>query len=426
MKDTCLLPLYQRYYRSPLVILRGRMQYVYDNKGKRYLDAFAGVVSISCGHCHKDIIEPVKKQLSVLQHASSLYPHPLLERYARALSGIAPRGLSRSFITNSGTEANELAVLIAKRHTGRQEFIALGHSFHGRTSMSMSLTGQARWKQGTGCATVVHAPAPYCYRCPLKKSYPGCDIACAQFIEEQILTSTSACLSAFIAEPILGLGGVIVPPPEYFKCVHAIIKKYRGLFISDEVQTGFGRLARSWFGIEQWKVVPDIITMAKGMGNGFPIGGVIATERIARTLKGMSHFSTFGGNPVACLQGSLVIKTIMRHRYMENALRRGDELLAGLAELKKRHSIVGEVRGMGLMLGVECVRDPGTREPATDEVAEIMETAKDKGVLVGRGGLWNQVIRITPPYCLNRKDVSRILNVLDEALTKVGRKRRGR
>ncbi len=417
MREEDLLPSTQSYFSTPLEIVRGEMQYVYDAAGRRYLDGFGAVVTISVGHCHPEIIPKVVKQVQTLQHMTTLYYHPVIAVYAKTLAGVMPGDLKVSFFTNSGTEATELAALLAKNFTKQQEFVALRHSFHGRTLMSMTLTGQSAWRHSLPYVFgVSHAPAGYCYRCPYSLTYPACDLVCARQVEEVIKYSTSGRIAAFIAEPIQGFGGAVCPPKEYFGVIYEIVRRYGGLCISDEIQTGFGRTGEKMWGIEQWGCVPDIITMAKGIGNGIPLGGVTTTRPIAESMRGKVHFNTFGGNPVSMTQGLAVLEVIEKHRYPQNAKAMGDLLIDGLKALQEKHPLIGDVRGMGLMLGVELVRDRKTKEPAAQETLRLMDLCKDRGLLIGKGAMAGNVARIKPPMCIDRGDVEFILRTLDDSL----------
>ncbi len=417
LREEYLLPSTMTYYKKPINIIKGEMQYVYDDEGKRYLDAFSAVVTISVGHCHPDIIPKVKKQLETLQHMTTLYYHPVIVEYAKKLAEMSPGELKVSFFTNSGCEANELAALLCKNFTRNQEFIALRHSFHGRTLMAMSLTGQSLWRHSLPYVFGVHqAPAAYCYRCPYNLKYPECDLVCAKETEEIIKYSTSSHIAGFFAEPIQGFGGVIDPPKEYFKIIYDIVKKYEGLFVVDEVQTGFGRTGDKFFGIEHWGVIPDIVTMAKGMGNGAPLGGVITTKEIAESMRGKVHFNTFGGNPVSMVQGLGVLEALEKHNYAHNAKVIGDYLKEKLLKLMEKHPLIGDVRGKGLMLGVELVKNRETKEPAAKEMLECMDLCKERGLLIGKGAMAGNVIRIKPPLCINKEDADFIIKVLDEVL----------
>ncbi|MCX6356637.1 MAG: aspartate aminotransferase family protein [Candidatus Aureabacteria bacterium] len=418
LREEYLLPSTMTYFSSPLTIVRGEMQYVFDDGGKKYLDAFGAVVTISVGHCHPDIIPAVVEQVKTLQHMTTLYFHPTIAIYAQKLAGVMPKGLKVSFFTNSGCEANELAAILAKNHTGQSEFLALRHSFHGRTLMAMSLTGQSAWRHSLPYVFgVSHVPAGYCYRCPYRITYPSCDLVCARQAEEIIKYSTSGKIAGFIAEPIQGFGGVVCPPKEYFGIVYEIVRKYGGLCIADEVQTGFGRTGDRMWGIEQWGCVPDIIAMAKGIGNGVPLGAVTTTRAIAESMRGKVHFNTYGGNPVSMTQGLGVLEVIEKYNYAHNAKVMGNALIKGLKALQEKHRLIGEVRGMGLMLGVELVRDRATKEPAPKETLKIMDLCKERGVLLGKGAMAGNVIRIKPPLCITGADVDHILKALDESLT---------
>ena len=417
LREEYLLPSTMTYFSEPVNILRGEMQYVYDDNGKKYLDAFSAVVTISVGHCHPDIVPRVVEQVRTLQHMTTLYYHPVIALYAKKLADCMPGELKVSFFTNSGCEANELAALLAKNYTGNQEFIALRHSFHGRTLMAMSMTGQSLWRHSLPYVFgVSHAPAAYCYRCPYGLTYPACELVCARQVEEIIKYGTSGHIAAFIAEPIQGFGGVVCPPKEYFSIVFDIVRRYGGICISDEVQTGFGRTGGKMWGIEQWDCVPDIIAMAKGIGNGIPLGGVTTTREIAESMRGKVHFNTYGGNPVSMTQGLAVLDVIEKYDYAGNAKAMGDRLKEGFLGLQEKHPIIGEVRGMGLMLGIELVRDRKTKEPAAKEMLRLMDLCKERGLLIGKGAMAGNVIRIKPPLCIGEADVAFILDTLDETL----------
>lgn len=423
-----LLPSTTTYFTEPVTIVRGEMQYVYDEKGRKYLDAFSAVVTISVGHCHPDIVPKIQQQVATLQHMTTLYHHPTIVQYAKkmvAVSQAANPDLKVCFFTNSGCEANELAALLAKNYTGRQEFICLRHSFHGRTLMAMAFTGQSVWRHSMPYVFgVYHAPANYTYRRPEGLNPKDYARLCADEVEEIIKYSTSGKIAGFIAEPILGFGGVIDPEPEYFPRVYEIVKKYGGLFIADEVQTGFGRTGDKFFGIEHWNVKPDIITMAKGIGNGVPLGALITTQEIAESMRGKVHFNTYGGNPVSMAAGLGVLEVLEKYHYPQNAAVVGGHLKKRLQELMNRHPLVGDVRGKGLMLGVELVRDQKTKEPAAQELLQLMDLSKDRGLLIGRGGMAGNVVRIKPPLCITQEDADFIYEVLDESLAVIEKKYR--
>jgi len=414
-----LFPCVATYYKEPLVLSRGKGQFVYDVEGREYLDFFCGILTVSVGHANAKITESVCEQVKTLQHCSTLYATEPLVSLAEKLAAITPGGLKKSFFTNSGTEANETAIMSARIYTGSQEVIALRHGYSGRSAAAMAITGNYAWRAGgTDIAGIKHAPSPYCYRCPLRLTYPDCGVACAEDIEELIQTTTSGKVAAFIAEPIQGVGGFITPPKEYFKIAVDIVRRYGGVFISDEVQTGFGRTGGKWFGIEHWDVEPDIITCAKSLANGVPIGATVATPEVADSLKG-STISTFGGNPVSMAAACATIEFIQKNDLLENCRTVGGYLRDRFKELQDKHPIIGDLRGMGLMLGIELVRDPKRKEPAPQEAVQFMQLCKDRGLLVGKGGLYGNVLRIAPPLIISKGDVDDAVSIMDEALGKI-------
>jgi 4-aminobutyrate aminotransferase len=283
--------------------------------------------------------------------------------------------------------------------------------------MAQSMTGHGTWRRSLPMPApgFVHALNPYCYRCPLGKTYPSCEVACANDVEAVIQTATSGQIAAFLAEPIQGVGGFITPPPEYFKMVFKIVKNYGGLFISDEVQTGWGRTGKRWFGIEQWEVTPDIITSAKGMANGAPVGLTATRPEIAASFKGL-QISTFGGNPVTSVAAKATIDLIEEDRLMDNAATVGSYYRKGLESLQDKHELIGDVRGMGLMQAIEFVKDRTTKEPAADATNQFMEECRTRGLLVGKGGLFGNVIRTSPPLNIAKADVDEAIRIMDESL----------
>ena len=329
-----LFPAVFHFYKEPLVIARAKDQYVWDADGNQYLDFLGGIVTVSVGHCNDQVNAKVHQQLDTLQHVSTLFANEPQAALAKKIASITPGGkLTKSFFTNSGTEANETAILTARCYTGNDQIVALRHSYHGRSAMAMTLTGQGTWRLGPSQAGVVHAHNAYCYRCPFGLTYPDCEVRCAQDMEELIRTTTGGRIAGFIAEPIQGVGGFITPPKEYFQIVEKIVRNHGGIFISDEVQTGWGRTGGKWFGIEQWGVMPDIITTAKGLGNGSPIGLTVAKPEVADGLKGVT-LSTFGGNPVTATAAKAVIDFIEEQKLMDNCTETGGYLRGSLEELQ--------------------------------------------------------------------------------------------
>lgn len=414
-----LFPSISTYFADPLVTDHASMQHLWDIEGNKYLDFFGGIVTISVGHANPRVTSKIKAQVDKLQHASTLFPNEAIVALAEKLAQITPGEITQSFLSNSGTEANETAVQLARIHTGSYEVVALRHGYSGRSALAQGLTGQNSWRKSLPFAQgVVHAMNPYCYRCPLGKTYPSCEVACAKDVEAVIQTTTSGRIAAFLAEPIQGLGGFITPPKEYFKIVFNIIKQYGGLYIDDEVQTGWGRTGKKWFGIEQWEVTPDIITAAKGMGNGVPIGVTMTRPEIAASFQGL-QISTFGGNPVTCVAAKATIDLIEEDKLMDNADVVGRYFRSKLEELKDKHDVIGEVRGMGLMQGIELVRDRNTKEPAPVETGQVMEEARRRGLLIGKGGLFGNVIRMSPPLNISKADVDEAFTILDHAFETV-------
>ena len=416
-----LFPAVFHYYKDPLVVSHAKDQHVWDADGNRYLDFFGGIVTVSVGHCNETVNKKVHAQIDRLEHVSTVFANEPQVALARKLAQISPGGaLRKSFFTNSGTEANETAILAARCYTGSTEIIALRHSYHGRSSTAMGLTGQAAWKLGPPQAGVVHAVNAYCYRCPFGLEYPSCDVKCAQDIEQVIRTGTSGHIAALIAEPIQGVGGFITPPKEYFKIVTDIVRKYGGIFISDEVQTAWGRTGGKWFGIEHWDVQPDIITSAKGLGNGLPIGVTVARPEIADAMKGVT-ISTFGGNPVVTTAAKAVIDFIEEQNLLRNTEETGAYLRGKLIDLQDKHPMIGDVRGMGLLLAIELVEDRKTKVPATAATAQMMEATRENRIMVGRGGMSGNVIRLSPPMNIGRVDVDEFIDRLDASFLQVER-----
>ncbi|OLC87728.1 MAG: aspartate aminotransferase family protein, partial [Acidobacteria bacterium 13_1_40CM_4_61_5] len=348
-----------------------------------------------------------------------LYPNEQIVALAEKIAQITPGTLEKSFFTSSGTEADEAAILIARMATGSYDVVALRNAYSGGSQLARSVTAQAPYrKAGVIGVGIAHAVSPYCYRCPLHLTYPDCEVACANDVENLIQTGTSGSIAAFIAEPIQGAGGFITPPKEYFKIVFKIVKKYGGLFISDEVQTGWGRTGKKWFGIEQWEVTPDILTGAKGLANGAPIGLTVTTPEIADSYQGLG-ISTFGGNPVTCVAARATIELIEEEKLLENAHTVGARLREKLEELKSKYPLIGDVRGMGLMQALELVKDRATKEPAPEATLQVMERARDNGLLIGKGGLFGNVIRLAPMLNISKSDVDEGVRLLDKAFSEV-------
>jgi 4-aminobutyrate aminotransferase-like enzyme len=412
-----LFPCVGTYYQEPLLLVRGRGMHLTDARGTDYLDFFGGILTVSVGHCNEAVNQAVIEQNETLQHVSTLYMNIPQAQLAKKLADITPGDLKKSFFTSSGTEANETAVLLARHATGRSDIIALRHAYSGRSEVAMNLTAQAPWRRTPSSVPYIkHAHNAYCYRCSFGLSYPGCDLRCAKDVEELIQTTTNGEVAAFMAEPIQGVGGFVTPPKEYFQEVLRIVRKYGGLFICDEVQTGCGRTGKTWCGIEHWGVQPDIMTFAKGLANGLPMGATIATPAVADTLTGLS-ISTFGGNPVSCRGALATIDYIENNDLAQNTEVQGGRLRQGLEALKKKYSSIGDVRGMGLMQALEVV-DPASSDgkaPDPKTVLRVFEETRQLGLLIGKGGLYGNVIRLTPPLIVSAGEIDQALSVLDKA-----------
>lgn len=414
-----LVPCVATYYKEPLVIDRGKGKYVYDIEGKEYLDFFGGILTVSIGHCDEEVTRRTIDQMKKLQHTSTLYPTVPIVALAEKLAQVTPGRLQKSFFTNSGTEAIETAILLAQLYRNSHEIIVLRHCYSGSSLLTMNVTAHRNYRIVESLVPgVKHAHNAYCYRCAFGLEYPSCDLQCAKDMKELIETSTSGHPAGFLAEPIQGVGGFITPPKEYFQEVVSTVRSYGGLFICDEVQTGWGRTGDKMFGIEHWGVEPDVMVMAKGAANGAPVGITIATPEVGDALKG-GHISTFGGNPVTAAAALATIDVIEKKDLARNAKKMGDYLRSGLDEMKEKYPIIGEVRGMGLIQGMEIVKDRKSKQPAADYVAELFEETKKEGLLIGKGGLYGNVIRISPPMTIGRPDIDHAMSALDDAFERV-------
>ena len=416
-----LFPCVANYYDEPIVLTRGKGTHVQDAEGRDYLDFFGGILTLGLGHCHPEVVARVQQQIAELGHTSTLYPTANMVRVAERLAQITPGKLKKSFFTASGTEANETAILLAKIFTGKQEIIALRYGYSGRSLTALALTGNAPWRLiPTQVAGIKHALAPYCYRCPfgLEHDEGNCGYRCAMDIEELIRTETTGQPAAFLAEPIQGVGGFITPPKGYFEVAVGIIRKYGGLFICDEVQTGFGRTGDHWCGISHWGVDPDIMTFAKSIASGFAVGATIATEEVANAFTGLT-ISTFGGSPITMSATEATLDVMERENTPKRSAERGKQLRNHLLALKEKYPVIGDVRGMGLMQGIELVEDRKTKEPAPKRTAKLLEATKKYGLLVGKGGLYGNVIRIAPSMLVSAGEVDDAAARLDKAFAEI-------
>ncbi len=417
LRKRYLTPALLTYYQEPIMIVEGAMQYLYDEKGRRYLDGFGGIVTVSVGHCHPYVTRKIREQMETLQHTTTIYLHPVISEYARMLADKLPGELGVCYFVNSGSEANDLALLMARLYTGNYDVIALRNAYHGGSSATMGLTAHSTWKYNYPHSFGVHhAVNPNPYRGPWGYDVPDAGSKYAADVRDIIEFATPGRIAGFFAESIQGVGGAVVYPDGYLSEAYRFCREAGGVCIADEVQTGFGRTGTRYWGFETQGVLPDIVTMAKGIGNGLPLAAVVTTPQIADTLSRRIHFNTFGGNPVSCAAGKAVLEVIDTENLQHNSLTVGNYLLEKLRKLMDKHDVIGEVRGMGLMIGVELVEDRKTKTPAKQACARVFERAKELGLLVGKGGLYSNVIRIKPPMCISKADVDFLYEVFDIAL----------
>ena len=407
------------------VIVEGSASTVTDEAGRKYLDLEAGPGVLSVGHCHPTVVAAIQSQATKLMQGPGRYHSRLTSSLARKIAGVMGSRLKRVFFANSGAEANDGAIKIAFKHatrTGKQGYgvLAVEHGFHGRTSVGLSLTGNAARKKGFGPYAsfpgVVHVPAPYCYRCPLGLTYPTCKVKCADVVEDALKTRVPGVAAAMIAEPIICVGGVLTPPPEYWPKVEATCRRNKITLIHDEVFSGWGRTGKM-FAHEHWNVQPDVVTFAKAIGGGVPLGGFIATEELGTAFEEGDHFTTFGANnQIGIAAGHAVLDVIQREDLVKRSATMGGIFIEGLRRLAAKRPCIGDVRGLGLMIGVEIVNDRASREPAPQLTKRVQQAMRERGVLVSITGVHGCVLRITPPLVITESQVGMALETLDSAL----------
>lgn len=416
LRKKYLNPAIFHHFKHPVMIVDGKMQYLFDETGRRYLDAFGGIVTVSVGHCHPEVNAAVIEQTQRLQHTTTIYLNNQIAEYAAELTARMPGNLKNVYFVNSGSEANDMAMMMARLYTGCHDIITLRNAYHGLSEATMGLLGQHTWKfqvpQGAG---VHHALNPNPYRGAFGNDGP----AYARDVADLISAATPGRVAGFIHETVQGVGGAVPLADGYLPAVYKMVREAGGVCIADEVQTGFGRTGSAYWGFQNQGVLPDIVTMAKGIGNGLPLAAVVTTPEIAQVLAARLHFNTFGGNPVSCAAGRAVLRVIEKEGLQQNCADVGGYLMLKLRALQSKHSIIGDVRGLGLMVGVELVKDRDTKEPAVHETALVFERCKDLGLLLGKGGLHGNVFRVKPPMCWTHADVDFLAAVMDQALSEL-------
>ena len=377
-------------------------------------------MTVSVGHCHPEVTAAANAQNETIVHTTTLYLNPQVALFAKELAAKMPGDLKVCYFVNSGSEASDLAIMMARAATGNYDVIALRNAYHGGSPGAMALTSHHTWKFNVPHSFgVQHAMMPDLYRGIYGADDANAGSKYAADVKSLIQYGTSGQVAAFIAETIQGVGGAVVMPQQYLRHTYEHVRAAGGLCIADEVQSGFGRTGTHFWGFETQGVIPDIVTMAKGIGNGCPLAAVVTTPAIAKSIATRIHFNTFGGNPVSCAQGRAVLRVIEKENLQANSLKIGGQLKAGFAVLAKKHKLIGDIRGLGLMLGVELVKDHATKEPASAECAAVFEKCKELGLLIGKGGLAGNTLRIKPPMCITSADAEFLLAVLDRALESV-------
>jgi alanine-glyoxylate transaminase/(R)-3-amino-2-methylpropionate-pyruvate transaminase len=363
------------------------------------------------------VVAAANKQNELLQHSTTIYLQPNIALYAEKLASKMPGDLKVVYFVNSGSEANDLALMMARLYTGNYDMIALRNAYHGGNAAGMGVTAHSSWKFNVPHSFGVHhAIAPYPYRGTYGYDDADAGRKYAEDVKQVIDYTTSGKVAGFIAESIQGVGGFVVFPDGYLKHTYEHVRAAGGVCIADEVQTGFGRTGTHYWGFETQGVIPDIVTMAKGIGNGAPLGAVVTTAKIAAVMSQKIHFNTYGGNPVVSAIGKAVLEVIDQENLQANSLKLGNYIFAGLEKLKAKYNVIGDVRGKGLMLGIEFVKDRATKEPGKEACAQTVENARELGLLLGKGGLWGQTIRFAPPMNITQADADFLLAVLDESI----------
>jgi 4-aminobutyrate aminotransferase/4-aminobutyrate aminotransferase/(S)-3-amino-2-methylpropionate transaminase len=415
-KKQYMVPCVYHFYSDPPQIISGKGVYLYDHKGKKYMDLYSGVSVHALGHCNPEITDTICRQVKTLQHTTTIYLTEPIVNLAEQLAAILPGKLCRTFFCCSGSEANEGAALLATLFTGRSEFLALQNSLHGRTKLCMSLTGLSFWQTDPDpVAGITHVPPPDCFHCPFSQSYGSCDFKCLKAVESAIRSSTNGKPAAMFIEPVQGNGGIIVPPPEYFPELRKILDKYEVLLIADEVQTGFGRTGKI-FAVDNWGVVPDIITGGKALGAATPIGFFATTDEIAASYT-RPGASTFGGNPVTAQAALKFLEILQRDNLTERCAQLGGVLKGRLENIARQFDFIAHVRGQGLMIGVEVTDSKNTN--ASELTDMILEQMKNAGFFLGKTGPGRNVLTFMPPLIIEESELIEAVNAFENVLQKI-------
>ncbi|MFQ5710859.1 MAG: aspartate aminotransferase family protein [Candidatus Geothermarchaeales archaeon] len=423
-KDKYFLPVVYRWFKEePLVAVRGRGALLIDSKGREYIDLLAGHAANYVGHCHPKVVEAIKSQAEKLVFTTTDFHTVPAAMLAEKIAGITPPYMNKAYFTSAGAEAVEVALYLSRKATKRYEFICLYGAFHGRTYGARSAVGWHAYKKSFGPMVpgFTHIPWYYCYRCIFKLQFPDCDLLCAKVIEDVLKFQTCGDVAAFLAESMLGAAGHIPAPPGYFEEVKKILDENEILFIADEVMSGGGRTGKIWC-IEHYDVKPDMITFGKFIGGGMPLSGVVASDEVAEAYGILDYFTTFGCNPVAAAAGNAVVDIILEEKLADRSAELGKYFMKGLNDLREGHKLIGDVRGKGLFIGVELVRDRETKEPAVEESTKFRELAREGGVIVAAGwGWYKNTMRIHPPAVITREQIDKVLEVFDDSLKEVER-----
>ena len=407
-------------FADPMAFKKGSMQYLWDAGGRKYIDLLGMNVCISVGHSHPTVVAAAMAQAQELTHCTTMFYHPTPAHLAQELAATMPKGHDWVVhFTNSGSEAVDLALTVARTYTGNLDMLALRSAYHGPTAAAQSVTGISGWRHPGMPGNVAFVPEPNQYR-----GIFGENAGAAPYLDEidRALTyETTGRVAGIIVESIQGYGGIIEMPDGYMAGAAERVRAAGGLYIADEVQSGFGRTGDHMWGFEAAGVVPEIVVMAKGIGNGFPLGAVVCRREIAAPMADKFMFHTYGANPTSCAAARAVLQVIRQDRVMENAKAVGDALLQRLRDLQSRHEVIGDVRGRGLMLAIEMVKDRSTKEPDTETTAAVFEATRDSGLILSKSGAFRSCLRMVPPMCLSMGDVEQVAEGLDRAFTAIAR-----